>query len=151
MIGIIVYLISCFIVASVLTVLYVVVRPINTRDELKSWRIMAFFYAFALGGPYIYDEIMTRAVGGKMEPAIAKALDEAGIQGDIKYYKVVLYNGTTARAIAVTNEKAEWGGSDRPVVALTLRKEGEIWKTDSYRVVSSDNRNQDGFTFPPYY
>jgi len=151
MIGIIVYLIGCFAVALVLTFLYVLARPIKSRDELKSWRVLACMYAVALGGPYLYAEIMTRAVGAKMQPAIASALAEAGFQGDLKYYKVLVYTGSTARAIAVTDEKGTWGMSDHPVIALTLQRDGDKWKTDSYRVVSSDNRNEDGFTFPPYY
>jgi hypothetical protein len=151
MIGIILYLICCFIVACVLTVMYVMVRPVSTRDELKSWRILLIMYIVALGGPYAYAEVMTRLVGGRMEQAVTAALDDAGVKGDLQYFKVVYYTGQKARVVAVGKEKAIWGGTDKPVLAVTLHKEGEKWKTDSYRVVNSDNRNQDGFTFPPYY
>jgi len=151
MIGIIIYLISCFVVAIALTFLYVMLRPVSTRDELKSWRVLSVFYLVCLGAPYGFAEVMTKLVGANMEHAINAALDDAGLSGDLEYYRVVMYNGHKARVVAVAHGKADWGGTDKPVLALSLNKEGEKWKIDSYRVVSSDHLNQDGFTFPPYY
>ena len=151
MIGAIVYILGCAAVSAVLTCLYVMFRPVNSRDELKSWRILGFAMVLTLLGPYGYAEVVTRIVGPKMEHSVLLALDDAGVKGDLQYYRVIMYSGSTARVVAVAAEKADWGGSDRPVLAITLKREGDSWKPDSYKVVSSFNRNQDGFTFPPYY
>jgi len=151
MIGIIVYLLAALVVSFLLTVIYVMMRPVNSRDELKSWRVLLVFYVLAITGPYGYAEVMTRLVGGSMKPAVTAALDDAEVGGDLKYYKVILYNGSTARVIAVTEGTADWGGTDKPVVAMTLLKNGNDWKVDSYRIISSFKSGQDGFTFPPFF
>jgi hypothetical protein len=151
MLGVIVYLIAAFVVASLLTLVYVMMRPVNARDELKSWRVMLFSYLFVIAAPYAYSEIMTRLVGDPMKHAVNEALDDAEVGGDLKYFKVILYNGSTARVIAVTEGTADWGGTDKPVVAMTLAKEGQSWKVDSYRIVSSFKSGEDGFTLPPFF
>lgn len=151
MIGAIVYILGCVAASLVLTCLYVMFRPVSSRDELKSWRVMGVMFVVSMLMPYGYAEVMSRIVGGKMESAVKASLEDAGVKGDLQYFRVVLYTGSTARIVAVANEKADWGGSDRPILAITLKKDGEKWKSDSYRVVSSFNRGSDGFTFPPYY
>jgi hypothetical protein len=151
MIGVIVYLLGCVVVAFILTTIYVMMRPVHSRDELKSWRVFMIFYALILGAPYGYAEVMTRLVGGPMKGAVTNALDDAEVGGDLKYYKVIRYTGASARVIAVTEGTASWGGTDKPVVAMTLTKDGEKWKVDSYLIVSSFQSGQDGFTFPPYF
>lgn len=151
MIGIIVYILSCFAAAVTLTFLYVMMRPVRSRDELKSWRVLLIMYIVCLGGPYAYAEVMTKLVGGPMANAVNTAIDESEVGGDLQYYKVLTYNGHSARVIAVTHGKAEWGGTDKPVIAMTLQKSGDKWKLDSYRIVSSWHTGDDAFTFPPYY
>jgi hypothetical protein len=151
MIGIIVYLLSCFAVAFFLTFCYVMMRPVHSRDELKSWRVMVVFYVLTLTGPYAYAEVMTRLVGGTMASAVNSAVDDSAVGGDLQYYKVISYNGKSARVIAVTHGKADWGGTDKPVVAMTLDKDGSNWKVDSFRIVSSWHFGEDGFTFPPFF
>lgn len=151
MIGIIIYLISCFAVAAVLTFIYAMIRPVRNRDELKSWRVLGVMYVFTLTAPYLYAEVMTRLVGANMDKAINTALSEEDLDGQLDYYRVIMYNGKSARVVAVAHEKADWGGTDKPVLALSLTKDGNTWKTDSYKVISRDHDNKDGFTFPPYY
>lgn len=151
-VGIIVYLLACFAVAGVLTFLFVMMRPVNSRDELKSWRVLLTLYIVCLGLPYAWGEVLTRAVGDNMKSTVSKALDSAGIDGDLSYYRVIMYTGQSARVVAVAHEKtSDWGGSDKPVVAMTLVKDGSGWRTDSYRIINSFDQHLDGFTFPPYY
>jgi hypothetical protein len=151
MIGIIIYLVTCFAVAFFLTFCYVMMRPVHSRDELKSWRVLIVFYVLALAGPYAYAEIMTRLVGQTMASAVSAAVDDSEVGGDLQYYKVISYNGKSARVVAVTHGKADWGGTDSPVVAMTLDKEGSGWKVGSFRVVSSWHLGEDGYTFPPFF
>jgi hypothetical protein len=126
-------------------------RPVNSRDELKSWKVMLVFYVLSLTGPYAYAEVMTRLVGQTMASAVNSAVDDSEVGGDLQYYKVISYNGKSARVVAVTHGKADWGGSDNPVVAMTLDKDGKQWKVNSFRIVSSWHFGEDGYTFPPFF
>jgi hypothetical protein len=151
MLGIIVYSIGCFFVAAVLTFLYVITRPIQTRDEMRSWRVFIAVFGFVVMAPYGWAELATRYVGGEMKDAVAEGMAEAGIDGDLKYFKVISFNGKSSRLVAVAQEKAAWGGTERPIVAMTLAKGQDGWATESFRVVNSDSRNRDGWTFPPFF
>jgi len=151
MVGAIIYIVSCAAIALVLTFIYAMLRPVKNRDELRSWRVMLIMYILTLAAPYGYSEVLTRLVGANMDVAVTHAIDDADISATLEYYRVLTYNGTSARVVAVARAKADWGGTDKPVLALSMTKQGNGWKTDSYRVISSDHLNQDGFTFPPYY
>jgi len=152
MLGVIVYLVCCAGIAMVLTLLYAMLRPVKNRDELRSWRVLLIMYIFTLAAPYGYSEILTRIVGNNMDEAVTRAIDDANIQATLSYYRVLTYNGKDARVVVVAKAKADWGGTDKPVLALSMSKQpNNSWKVESYRVIASDKLNQDGFTFPPYY
>lgn len=151
MFGGVFYAVGCFAAAMVLTFLYVMCRPVKARDELRSWRILLGLWIFVMAAPYGYVEVLTRTVGANMQDTVQDAMNQAGVKGDMSFYKVVQIKGDTARVIATATEKADWGGTDRAILAMTLIKTGDKWKTDSYTFVNSDGRNADGFTFPPYY
>lgn len=151
MLGMLFYLGGCFLVSAVATFLYVITRPIEARDEMRSWRTWMVMYVLTFGGPYGYAEFLTRYYGEPMKDAVLDGLDLAGIQGDLKYYRLVKFGDNKARAIVVSQEPADWGGTERPVVALNLIKGKSGWEVDTYKVVNSDSRNADGWTFPPFY
>ena len=152
MLGAIVYLVSCAGIAIVLTFLYAMLRPVKNRDELRSWRVLLIMYIVTLAAPYGYAEILTRLVGTNMDQAVTQAMDEADINATLSYYRVIMYNGQAARVVVVGKARADWGGTDKPVLALSMSKTpSNNWKVESFRVIASDHLNQDGFTFPPYY
>src|SRR4051812_58549 len=110
MVGIILYLISCSVIAAVLTFLYVMMRPVSSRDELKSWRVLAVFMVLTLVAPYGYAEILTRLVGGHMEAVVNTALKDANLDDNVlEYYRVISYNGHRARVVAVAKGKSDVG------------------------------------------
>lgn len=145
------YAIVAFVVALALTLLGVVVRPLKNRDEQRPGRVLLTYFILSLVLPYIAVEVMTRAVGKNMKDAIEAAYDEAHFQGPMLYYKVLYFAGSRAKALAVGEEKQDWGGMDRPVVNVNLVKKGDKWVCDSYRIVCSDRLNKDGIVFPPYW
>lgn len=151
MFGFFFYLGGCFAASIVLTTLWVLTRPLHSKDELRSWRVLFGLFVICCVAPYGYVEGLTRYVGNGMKEVVEEGFEESGIRGDMRYYRVVSYNGTKARVIAVGVERQEWGGTDRPIVALTLLKEGKGWKTDSYNLVYSDRTGRDGTTLPPYW
>lgn len=145
------YGVGCFAISVVLTIIYALFRSIESRDEWKSWRTMLFIFAFTLVAPYGWCEIMTARFGGNMKPLVQDVMDEVGVNGDLDYYKVLYVKDGKARVIGVATEKASWGGTDRPLVAMTLSQKGKKWELDTFRVVRSDERNEDSFSFPPYF
>lgn len=142
---------ATLIVSAILTCLYLMTRPLQERDELKSWRVMIFLSIFIGVTPYGAIEVLTRIVGGPMADAVESAVDDAGIKGKLNYYKVVWFTGDHARVLAITEEPADWGGTERPVIRVKLEKDGEEWRAVTYDIANSVERNKDGIVFPPYW
>jgi hypothetical protein len=151
MIAVITYLGICVAVSIVITFFYVITRPIKNRDEMRSWRVGIAISLFVLILPYVAVEVQTRMFGTPMKEAVASALDEAGIEGPLLYYKVLFYQGNKARVLALGEEKQSWGGMDHPTLQMTLVKNDNKWKAESYNIIYSENRNLDGVVLPPYW
>jgi hypothetical protein len=151
MIAVITYFGICFAVSLVITFLYVITRPIKNRDEMRSWRVGIAITIVILMLPYLAVEVQTRMYGGKMKEAVEDALYEAGIEGPLLYYKVLVYQGNKARVLALGEEKQSWGGMDHPTMQMTLVKSDNTWKAESYNIIYSENRNLDGVVLPPYW
>lgn len=151
MFGIIAYAGVSFVAALVLTLGYVMTRPFKQRDETRPGKVFAALLAVALICPYLAVEIMTRALGPTLDKAVKSAFSDADVQGDMVYYKVLLYTGSRAKILAVGREKQVWGAYDRPQVAMDLVRKGSDWKLDSERIVASDRLGKDGITYPPYW
>lgn len=151
MLGLFFYIVACFTAAVVLTFIYSMFRSVQSRDEYKSWRVMLIFFVLVLAAPYGYNEVLTRRAGPNLKDAVLQGLSDAGIDGELAYFRVVKQTGNTCRVVAVVTENQDWGGTERPVVAITAKKDEKGWKSDTYLVVNSVSRNADSYTFPPYY
>jgi len=151
MLGLFFYVAGCVILAIGVTFIYSMFRSVQSRDEYKSWKALAIFFTLIFIAPYGYNEYLTRTVGTQMKEAVMDALFDAGINGELRYYRVVSSKKDTARVIAVVKEDQDWGGTERPVLAITVKKGPKGWKSDTYLVVNSVSRNADSYTFPPYY
>lgn len=145
------YAIVAFVISLALTLLGVVFKPLRNRDEQRPGRTLLTFFLAALILPYVGVEIMTRTIGKSMKEAVEGAYDQAKFDGPFLYYKVIYTTGSKAKALAVGEEKQDWGGMDRPIVSVSLSKQNDKWVCDSYRVVCSDRLNKDGIVFPPYW
>jgi len=151
MIGMMAYLIICIAAASVLTFLWVMTRPIRARDEMRSWRVALGMSVFMVMLPYGIVEAQTFLFGEKMKEAVEEAVDDAGIDGPMLYFKVLFYQGEKARILAIGEEKQSWGGTDHPAMQVSLVKKNGKWSAESYNIIYSDNRNLDGVVLPPYW
>lgn len=152
MLGTIFYAIGCFAAAAVLSSLVVMMRPMTKRDDLKPWKTFIFMFILCLAAPFGYCEVLTKAYGKPMEPAIAHAYENSGINGAMRYFRITSFHKDTAKALVVGSDKQDWGGQDSPVISVTLsKKEDGTWKAESFKVLSSGRLNQDSFIFPPYY
>lgn len=152
MLGAIGYLIACLFIATLLTMLYALTRPINARGEMKSWRVLMGFFVVVVAAPYLWGEALTKMYGQGMKPAVEGVMDDLDVNGGLRYYRVIRYGSDKARVIAVGEDKENWGGTEQPVIAIQMKrnKKGE-WVADTYSVVNSLKRNEDSMTFPPYW
>jgi hypothetical protein len=143
---------GCAIIAGILTVLSTIFRPIHKKGDSKPWYAAFAFFVLVFSIPYAYTEGLTKMFGAKMQVAIRDAYDSSEIQGPMKYFRIIGYRPEKeATAFVIGSEKESWGGTDRPVLQVHLIKEGEGWKADSYKILSCDRLNKDGYTFPPYW
>ncbi len=151
MFGVIIYIGGAMVISGVVTFLYVVTRAIQTRDEMKSWRIFGFLFVVTLVLPYIAIEGVTMKYGDKVKDATEAAYDDSEAGGELLYHKVFWISKTKAKVMAVGTTKLDWGGSERPVVRVNLIHDGKKWKADSYEVLISDAQNKDNVVVPPFF
>jgi hypothetical protein len=153
MIGMIFYLMICAAASTVCTFFWVMTRPIRNKDEMRSWRVGIALLIVAVFLPYAAIEAQTRLFGSKMKEAVQETMDDAGIEGDLVYFKVLFFQGEKARILAIGEEETSWGGKDHPAVKMSLVKDKKkgTWSAESYNIIYSDNRNLDGIVLPPYW
>lgn len=148
--GLIGYGIAAFAAAVVLTLVYSLFRPIKKHDEILSWRVLGALYVLALAAPYGYVEFMTRRHAAPMAAAVAETADEATTDGTLLFFKVFKCSENRARVIAVSRERSSWGGDERSVMAINMEKVGGKWESVEFNWVTSDQRNADSVSLPPY-
>lgn len=151
MFGVIVYIGACLVVSGFLTFMYVITRPVKNRDEIRSWRVWIATFLVTAFLPYAAFEAQTRMVGDQIRSAVQEAAEIEGIDGDVKYYKVLYYDGSDAHVTVVGEEPSSWGGTDHPVLRVKLTKRNGSWDVAYSNIVYSDNRNIDGVVFPPFW
>ncbi|MBS1722054.1 MAG: hypothetical protein JSS66_03485 [Armatimonadetes bacterium] len=151
MFGLVGYSIGAFVVASILTVVVAMFRPIKQNDDWKAWKWILGFMALTMVVPYAYAEVMTMSFGKPLKQGVQEAIDEAGCRGSLVFYKVMRANDKKAHLIAVVNDKNEFGWPERAVFEVDVVKEKDGWHADAYTIVNSFHRNRDATTMPPYW
>lgn len=151
MFGFILYIGAAFVMSGFFTLIVTMFRPIQVNGGNGSSRIWVTLFVLCSLLPYAFFEVQTALVGGPMKEAVQEAVDEEGIDGHYAFFKVLTYTGSTAHVLAIAEEPSTWGGTDRPAVRMTLQKTGDKWTLADSHLVYSDNRNQDGVVFPPYW
>lgn len=151
MLAAIFYTLGCFVLASALTFIWALTRPIKARDEMRSWRVLLGLFAICFGGPYLYNEVLTRLFGPELATAVESGYSRVPIDGPLQYFKVTSYSGDSAKVLVVAKEQQEWGGTDRPMIWLTLVREKDDWKCDSYRIANSAKFDRESYIFPVYW
>lgn len=144
-------MVGVFAVAAVLTFLYAMFRSVQARDDMKSWRTFGFLFVVVALAPYGYAEVMTRMHGKDMRKAVYGGMIAGGFEGKLDYYKVMAAKDETARVIAVGHEREGWGGTNKIVMTVNLKKKEGTWVPTTFKIINSDRHNKDGFTFPPYF
>lgn len=151
MIGFLGYGIAAFAIAVVMTMLYSLFRPIKKNDEVLSWRVLLVLYVITLAAPYGYVEAMTAMYGEDLKDVVKQTAYDATKESELLYFKVLTFKDNKARVIATNREASFWGGKERSVMAINLEKTDGKWEAVEFNWVTSDQRNKDSITLPPYW
>ncbi|MCW5937859.1 MAG: hypothetical protein KIT11_11210 [Fimbriimonadaceae bacterium] len=151
MLGLVGYSMSCFAIAVLLTVIVHFFRPIRQNDSFPAWKWILGFVIAVGAIPYGYTEILTKMKGDGMVEPIKVALGDAGVDGDLLYYRIRYTDDQRASVIAVAEDKNVFGTYESAVFYVDLEKTKGSWEPTSYEVVNSYQRQKDATTFPPYW
>lgn len=151
MFGIIVYIGAVSFISGFITFMWVITRPVKHRGEIRSWRIWIATFLVCAFLPYAAFEVQTHMLEASLKDVVQDAADFEGVEGDVVYYKVLFYDGTSAHVTIVGEEMTSWGGTDHLVIRAKFRREGKGWSVAYTNMVYSDNRNIDGVVFPPFW
>jgi hypothetical protein len=144
------YGVASFAVAIVLTLVYSLFRPIKKHDEILSWRVLAVLYLITLFTPYGYILVLTHMYATPMEPAVRELSGEVTKQGKFEYFRVLYCRKDKARVIAVNTELSSWGGHERSVMGINMEKVDGKWEAAEFNWITSDQRNRDSVSLPPF-
>ncbi|CAN5509814.1 hypothetical protein BH11ARM1_BH11ARM1_11860 [soil metagenome] len=149
-ISLICYLIITVLAGSLLSFFIIISRSAGKRGDSTPFPTIIICLLITILGPFIYVELLTKAATKELQIPIMNAYRDGPINGKFKYFRVLTKFGDHARAIAVGEERTNWGGTDRPVMSIELKKKNGKWAYESYNLLYSDRKNEDHVILPPY-
>ncbi len=129
------------------------------KPEFPFGRALLACLAITWGGPFLYVEANTKLHQRALEPVVKDYFngDDCELRGTMKYFKVLFATNDYAIVYLVANEPQDWGGTDAPLVKLTLKKKAKgglqklgNWQVDDAKIVRSDRLQKDSVVWPPY-
>ncbi|MEZ5164013.1 MAG: hypothetical protein R2688_09765 [Fimbriimonadaceae bacterium] len=150
--GFFAYLLGCFFIAIVLTVVVALFRSVKEHDKFRSWRWTIFFTILVGAAPYGYAEVLTQLHGQEMTKAVEKSLKAAQINGKLHYFKVLKQQHGSAQVLVVAKEKTTLNDHESAIMKVFLTQDSKgKWKPEKYEFIDSFKRNKDSVSFPPYW
>ncbi len=129
------------------------------KPEFAFWKAIVGALTITWVGPFAYVEVITRMHKADVMPVVQDFFDSSDcpLTGTIKYIKVLYQTDKVSYVYIVGKEPQDWGGTDAPVIRLTLKKlNGKVsgkfhgWEVTKFQTVRSDRLNKDGLVWPPY-
>jgi hypothetical protein len=150
MFAIVSYVIGATALGIAIASLAVLFRSPSARGEGSPYGTFAFWITACIVGPFAYAEGLTMYVGQDVQHAVERAYRDTSIRGPLQYYRVTKLGRDSAEAVVVGEEPESWGGVDRPVVTVRLKKSGDAWEPETFTIVRSNRLGTDSVFFPPY-
>ena len=153
------YLFCGAIVAGVGAFIFALFKVGPGKPEFAFWKAIACALAITWVGPFAYVEVITQMHKHDVMPACQDYFDSSDcpLTGTLKYIKVLYQNDKFSYVYLVGNEPQDWGGTDAPVIHLTLKKgkgkaSGPLhgWEVTKASLLRSDRLNKDSIVWPPY-
>lgn len=151
MFGLVGYIMVCFAVGCVLTIVVGMFRPIKQQDDWKAWKVLVGIMIAVGIIPYGYVEGLTMAQGTSLKTGVQEAIGEAELDGTLTYFKVLRANEKKAHIIASATDRNIFGVYEPVMMEIDLANTSDGWHADSYTIISSFQRQRDATTMPPYW
>ena len=153
------YLFSGAVVAGVGAFIFALFKVGPGKPDFAFWKAITGALIITWVGPFAYVEVITKMHKNDVFPVVQDYFDgsDCPLKGTIKSIKVLHQTDKVSQVYLVGNEPQEWGGTDAPVIRLTLKKEnGKIsnkfhgWEVTKTVIVRSDRLQKDNIVWPPY-
>jgi hypothetical protein len=153
------YLFSGAVIAGIGAFIFGLFKVGPGKPEFAFWKAIVGALAITWVGPFAYVEVITRLHKNDILPVVQDFFDSSDcpLRGTLKYVKVLYQTDKTSYDYLVGNEPQDWGGTDSPVIKLTLQKSGgkvsgklHGWEVTKFNIIRSDRLNKDSLVWPPY-
>jgi hypothetical protein len=153
------YLFSGAVIAGIGAFIFGLFKVGPGKPEFAFWKAIVGALAITWVGPFAYVEVITRLHKNDILPVVQDFFDSSDcpLRGTLKYVKVLYQTDKTSYVYLVGNEPQDWGGTDSPVIKLTLQKSGgkvsgklHGWEVTKFNIIRSDRLNKDSLVWPPY-
>ena len=153
------YLFSGAVVAGIGAFIFGLFKVGPGKPEFAFWKAIVGALIITWVGPFAYVEVITRMHKNDIMPVVQDFFDseDCPLRGTLKYVKVLHQTDKVSYVYLVGNEPQDWGGTDSPVIKLTLKKDGSPvsgklhgWEVSKFTILRSDRLNKDNLVWPPY-
>jgi hypothetical protein len=152
------YLFSGAVIAGVGAFIFALFKVGPGKPEFAFWKAIAGALAITWAGPFAYIEVITKLHREDVLPVAQDFFDSSDcpLKGTLKYIKVLHQTDKVSYIYLVGNEPQDWGGTDSPVIRLTLKKQGKVtgklhgWEVTKSELLRSDRLQKDSIVWPPY-
>jgi hypothetical protein len=153
------YLFSGAIIAGVGAFVFALFKVGPGKPDFAFWKAIVVALTITWGGPFAYFEVITKMHKADVLPAVQDFFESSDcpLTGTLKYIKVLHQTDKVSYVYLVGNEPQDWGGTDAPVIRLTLKKTAgkeaskyHGWQVTKSELIRSDRLNKDDIVWPPY-
>lgn len=152
------YLFSGAVIAGVGAFIFALFKVGPGKPDFAFWKAIVVALTITWVGPFAYFEVITKLHGAEVQPAVKDFFesDDCPFTGTLKYIKVLHQTEKVSYVYLVGNEPQDWGGTDAPVIRLTLKKLGKAtgkfngWEVTKSEILRSDRLQKDSLVWPPY-
>ena len=153
------YLFSGAVVGGVGAFIFALFKVGPGKPEFSFWKAIVGGLLITWVGHFAYFEVLTKMHKDEIMPAAQDFFESSDcpLKGTLKYVKVLYQNDKVSYSYLVGNEPQDWGGTDNPVIRLTMKKSTAKpndklhgWEVTKAELIRSDRLNKDGLVWPPY-
>jgi hypothetical protein len=152
------YLFSGAVIAGVGAFIFALFKVGPGKPDFAFWKAIVCALTITWVGPFAYFEVITKMHKDDVYPAVKDYYESSDcpLTGTLKYIKVLHQTEKVSYVFLVGNEPQDWGGTDAPVIRVTLKKLGKStgklhgWEVTKSELLRSDRLQKDSLVWPPY-
>lgn len=153
------YLFSGAVIAGIGAFIFALFKVGPGKPDFAFWKAIVGALTITWAGPFAYFEVITKMHLTDVKPVVEDFFESSDcpLKGTIKYIKVLHQTEKVSYVYLVGNEPQEWGGTDAPVLKITLKKQNgkssnkfHGWEVYKFQIMRSDRLQKDNLVWPPY-